>query len=367
MKTLDKYVVKNFLIGYLIAFLVLMGLRIMIDLFVNLDEFTENISMGTMAVLKNVAVYYSRQSVLYFRDFSGMITVVAAVFSLGKMTKNNELVAVMASGTSLKRLIAPIVFLSLVFTGLHVIDQEIIIPPMAEELVCSQDSVGKDLNYDMWFLADSSGSLFCSPKFEVRESVMFDPTIIIRKPRRNSVVWDVRGIIRADSARYDHKSKSWIFKNGTFQTVSQQLQRQSFRRIDSLPSDLTPADIPVRRKSAHMDLLSSYDLVKLARQNPKDLARLYAQKNFRITDPIIDVVMLMIALPVLVCRDPKNMKSAVMISFVLTSLCFMITFVCKILAGETVLFNRTLPEVWAWLPIFIFLPAAFIELDAMKT
>ena len=31
-----------------------------------------------------------------------MITVVAAVFSLGKMTKNNELVAIMASGSEPK-------------------------------------------------------------------------------------------------------------------------------------------------------------------------------------------------------------------------------------------------------------------------
>ena len=40
MKILDKYIAKNFLIGYVIAFCVLIGLRVIIDLFVNLDEFT---------------------------------------------------------------------------------------------------------------------------------------------------------------------------------------------------------------------------------------------------------------------------------------------------------------------------------------
>ena len=40
MRILDRYVGKNFLIGYFIAFCVLTGLRIIIDLFVNLDEFT---------------------------------------------------------------------------------------------------------------------------------------------------------------------------------------------------------------------------------------------------------------------------------------------------------------------------------------
>ena len=37
MKILDKYVAKNFLIGYAIAFGVLIGMRITIDLFANLD------------------------------------------------------------------------------------------------------------------------------------------------------------------------------------------------------------------------------------------------------------------------------------------------------------------------------------------
>ena len=52
MKTLDKYVTKNFLTGYLIAFAVLMGLRIMIDVFVNIDEFTEraDLTVGQSAL-----------------------------------------------------------------------------------------------------------------------------------------------------------------------------------------------------------------------------------------------------------------------------------------------------------------------------
>jgi hypothetical protein len=76
--------------------------------------------------------------------------------------------------------------------------------------------------------------------------------------------------------------------------------------------------------------------------------------------------MLMISLPILVCRDPKTMKSAILISFSATAACFVTTFVCKMLATEVV-FDRLMPEIWAWLPVFIFLPVAIVELDAMKT
>ena len=50
----------------------------------------------------------------------------------------------------------------------------------------------------------------------------------------------------------------------------------------------------------------------------------------------------------------------------MTALCFVTTFLCKLLATEYV-FNRVMPELWAWLPVFIFLPIAFVELDSMKT
>lgn len=368
MKILDKYVAKNYLTGYMISFLVLMGLRIMIDLFVNLDEFTENSKISTAQVLLNIAIYYGRGSFLYFRDFGGMITVVAAVFSLGKMTKHNELTAIMASGVSLKRVIAPILLLSLIFTGIQVFNQEFIIPPMADKLVRTQDSVDETLFYDMWFLSDSNGNLFCSPQYMVKEETIHTPAIITRTRKEpNSLLWDVTGVIKADTAQYDNKSHAWILKNGMYLSVSRKFADKAYQPIESIPSDLLPKDIPVRRQSAHMDLLSSYDLMRLARQNPKDMPRLYAQKNFRITDPVINIIMLMISLPILVCRDPKGLKSAVFVSFGLTSFCYVLTFVSKILASDIAIAGKVMPELWAWLPIFIFVPIAFIELDSMKT
>jgi hypothetical protein len=74
----------------------------------------------------------------------------------------------------------------------------------------------------------------------------------------------------------------------------------------------------------------------------------------------------MVCLPILVCRDPKSMKTAIMISFATTGACFIVTFACKMLATEAV-FDRVIPEFWAWLPVFIFAPIAFLELDSMKT
>jgi lipopolysaccharide export system permease protein len=376
MKILDRYVAKSFIIGYVIAFCVLIGLRIITDLFIKLDEFTEHAELSTFAIIKNVFIFYGLNCTLYFRDFAGMITAVAAAFSFGRMVRSNELVAVMASGISLKRIIAPVVFLALLFTGLLVIDQELIIPPLADKLVRSHDDLPGQESYDVRFISDGNGSLINSQKFDVGTRTLHNPSILLRRLTDRAGVWEIIGSINAEKAIDKDNNGRWnlfswdpktdeLLEYGLLEKVG---ARAAPERIEYYGSDITAKDIPVRRKSEHKTLLSSIQLSRLERQKTqiRDLAQLSSQKHFRITDPIINLVMLMLSLPLLVCRDPKSMKSAVMISFAITGACFITTFVCKILATEVV-FDRVVPALWAWLPVFIFLPIAFIELDSMKT
>ncbi len=366
MKILDKYIAKNFLIGYGIAFCVLIGMRIVIDLFVYLDEFTEHANLGIIAVAKNILIFYCLNTTLYFRDFAGTITVVAAAFSLGKMVRLNELVAIMASGVGLKRVIGPIVLLGLLLTGLLVIDQELVIPSLGDKLVRGPDDIPGQERYDVWFLADGQGSLICSPDFSVKTSTLHQPTIIIRRNTKPGI-WEVVGQVSATKAVDVDKNGEWVLTNGKFIAKD---SAKGPRPISYYISDVTAKDIPVRRKSEHKTLLSWHQLAALAKQAQQgakitDLRQLYSQKHFRVTDPIINLTMLLVCLPILVCRDPKSMKSACLTSFFMVGVCFIATFICKMMAPEAGSFYAI--GFWSWLPVFIFLPAAFIELDLMKT
>ncbi len=377
MKILDKYIAKSFLTGYVIAFCVLMGLRMIIDVFVNLDEFTENANLGAMAVIWNILTYYALRSTLYFRDFAGMIIVVAAAFSLGKMVRYNELTAMMASGVSLKRVIAPIVILSTLLTALLIVDQEIIIPPLSDKLVRGPDAVPGRERYDVWFITDANGALICSQSFDVGTATLKQPVIITRYRKPDSAIWEPTGYIDAEAAKYDTHSGAWQLSKGRFTPIvsvgrdagdsAEQPASLSPRPITSFLTDIMPRDIPVRRKAEHKALLSFRQLSALERQGTKvkDLADLASQKHFRVTDPILSLIMLMVCLPTLVCRDPKAMKSAIAVSFAITTACLVVGFFCKLLAGEE-LFGIA-AQFWAWLPVFIFAPVAFIQLDSMKT
>ena len=365
MKILDKYIIKNFLIGYAIAFGVLIGLRIIIELFVNLDEFTEAQNQGTFGVLGHILYFYGIRITLYFRDFAGMITVVAATFSFGKMIRNRELVAVMASGISLKRTVVPIIISALLLTAIYIINQEFLIPPLADKLVRGEDEITGQENYDVSFISDANGTLLFSQKLDIHNNTLLSPVVLTRKKTERPGIWEVTGLILAEEGKYNSQRGLWELKNGTF---TEKVAKSAPIPVESVPIELKPTDILIRRKSAFKSMLSWTQLYALAKQGTKlkDQAQLYAEMHAHVTDPIINFVMLLISLPILICRDPKMMKNGVIISFAVTTACFVTTFICKLLATE-VIFERVIPEFWVWLPIFIFLPVAFLELDSMKT
>ncbi|MEN8126473.1 MAG: LptF/LptG family permease [Planctomycetota bacterium] len=381
MKILDRYIAKNFLYGYFIALFVMIGMFLTIDLFMNLDEFAELLgaedadgrvlTMGD--VMANIVRFYSVRCALWYKDMAGMIVVIAAVFSLTRMTRNNELVAVMASGMSLKRILAPILLLSVLLTGLVVVDQEFFIPKHAYELTRDHDEMSYEDTYSIWFIGDDKGSLFCSRQYVEKDKTFHDPFIIMRQPiEGRDEIYRVIGKIRAAKAVYDDQRGGWALTGGRRIMLGGDVDSgQAYRpeSIDFYPSNLTAADIPIRNREGFKSLLSLRQLTELE-NNPgvrtTDLAALALQKHSRITDPIINLIMLMVALPVLVCRDPKAMKTAILISFLTTLSCFLVVFICKLFATEA-FFGQPRPALWVWVPIAIFFPIAMIEIDSMRT
>ncbi len=367
MKILDRYIAVNFLIGYAIAFCVLIGLWTIIDLFVHLDEFAERADLGAWAIARNIATFYGLNMTLYFRDLAGVITVVASAFSLGRMVRTNELVAMIASGVSAQRIVGPVLVLAILFTGVWVVDQELIIPAFSDKLARDHDDVPGQESFDPQFIVDGNGSLIYSRQFDVKTASFYKPLIITRESTDRPGIWRVTGRITADSAVFNTQTGVWDLLNGVFIGTGPQ---DGVRRATTYSAPgLLPKDIPIICESKHASLFSSRQLSILAAQSTKirDVAQLSSLKHFRITDPIINLTMLMVSLPVLICRDPRMMKSRIMVSFALTATCFVVTFLCKMLATEVVIAGRVMPELWAWLPLFIFVPIAFIELDTIQT
>src|SRR6478609_6191821 len=148
MRIIDRYVLWSFLKNYLISFMVLIGLYIVLDMVFNFDELAEvqqKTAVGGVAsiisVLRNIGSYYFFQTFKIFVHLSGIIPIVAAAFTLIRLTRFNELTASLAAGVPLLRSAAPIILAGVILNVLLVADQELVIPQMIPQLVRKHDEV----------------------------------------------------------------------------------------------------------------------------------------------------------------------------------------------------------------------------------
>ncbi len=360
---LDRYVAGEFLFGYLVALGVVLGLRVMVDLFVQFDEFVEakdNIRPGLIQVVGYIAGYYGPKIFEYFRDFSGMIIMLAASFSLARMTRQNELTAILASGISLKRIVAPIVLMGFVLNLLMVADQELILPGLADKLTRSHDEVAERNVIKDIFVRDGRDNLLFAGRFDPDRLALRNVLIVLR--RQGNMI----GRITADEATWNAANKSWqlsagLFYNDDFQQGGTGLAAP----IESYPSELTPDYIWLQRHSNFKSLMSSHDLKQLVRKRQlKQIEQLEAigETHFRLADPIINMVMLLLSLPMLVSRERRSTPTALGLAIAGAGGCFVVTFICKLLAGMAIP-----PFLAAMIPIVVFTPLAILTLDSIKT
>ena len=65
MSVLDRYILRSLLVNYVIGLLVMISLYVVLDMFVNMDEFTEH-GRSVWQVLGDIANYYAPNLFLSF-------------------------------------------------------------------------------------------------------------------------------------------------------------------------------------------------------------------------------------------------------------------------------------------------------------
>ena len=363
LSIIDRYVIRSFVVNYLISLSVLIGLYVIVDLFVNLDEFTER-DIPTVDILTNICSYYGYNLFLYFSQLSGVITLVAASFTLARMQRSNELTAILASGTSLYRVAAPIVGVGLLLNMLWVANQELVLPQIAHKLARPHDDVEGRETYGVWFLDDRDNALVSAVEFFPR-SLRMKRVVIMRRDVQNMVT----GIIMADWARWNDKRRLWELDRGILIGASDE-EDSSFGQDEELgknlvatyESDLTPKEIMLRQAAQWIDFMGIRQLIALEKREASRAWIIAQAKHARFTNPFTSMILLLIGLPFFLSRVPRNVLVSAALSLGVCSSCFVFNFIAQNLVSESL--NPALP---AWTPLILFGPVAVVLLDRIKT
>ena len=185
IKKLDWYIIKKFIGTYIFSIILIISISIVFDVNENLAKFTQY-----QAPFRAIAFDYYANFVPYFANlFSPLFVFIAVIFFTSKLAGNSEIISMLASGISFKRIMRPYmiscVLISLVtfYLGAYVIPHGTVIRQNFEALYKNkkkntaaenvQLQVGKGVIAYIQHYDDvhKRGYGFCLDKFENKKLV----------------------------------------------------------------------------------------------------------------------------------------------------------------------------------------------------
>lgn len=122
-KTIDRYIIRKFLGTYVFAIILLLAIVVIFDINEKLDAFLK-------APLHATIVDYFLNFIPYFANqFAPLFTFIAVIFFTSKLAMHNEIVAMLSSGMSFRRLLRPYMVSAAVIAAASFVLSAYIIPP----------------------------------------------------------------------------------------------------------------------------------------------------------------------------------------------------------------------------------------------
>ncbi len=421
MRILDRYIVKAFLTNYLLALSVMVGMYTLLDLIVNFDKFEKGATSSVLVdkdnptttasatrpatskatpaptavatgdaavddtagkssaasaidVLSDMFDYYAFQFLVIFQQVSAAIPTLAAGFTMVRMTRHHELTAMLASGVSLYRVAAPIILVSMGIAGIHVLNQEFVLsqPFIIEKLLRKHEEVNQVLTRTdrLDFVVDKDHSLISAREYDPVKKQMKDVFIVQRDENGTPIRHWV-----AETATWEIPpgdfTEAWIMRGVIYEDDqgNADARQRPAEKLDPSKSmvyssrAMSPDQLDLIFQKKAVDYLSSSQVSKLIEFSPAiNKPMLYKIMHLRFTQPLMNLIMLLIGIPFLLTREPGRLVINMFYCTAVSGIVFISTFVIFQMGG-----TQLDPLLAAWLPVLIFGPFALVMLDLIHT
>jgi lipopolysaccharide export system permease protein len=369
MNLIDRQLVYNYLKSYLVCLISLLGLYIVVDLFTNLDDFASH-HHGPEAILKAIVNYYGYKVPHIFDRLCEPIVLLAAMFTVAWVQRNNELLPLLSAGVSTRRVVRPVLLSACLMLGLSVLNQELVIPRIADRLLSSRDDPsgtkevhGLQGGYEPNGI-HIEGLTAVRKEQLVREFDCIVPDSVGGSPVR----------LHAPEARYvppgaGPRSGGWLLTGAV--TVPAQLDNWSQPKVLEminpgkyfLHTQLIDFDAITRDRKWYQ-FASTYQLrEELNKTDSPRLAAMAVLFHMRLTRPILGLILVFLGLSVILRDQNRNVFISAGMCLVLCAFFFAACFACQQLGNNDILS----PALAAWLPVLFFGPLAFVLFDAIHT
>lgn len=371
MTTLDRMTLVSYFRSYLIVLVSLLSLYVVLDLFTNIDTFGRSGKFAS--VLDHVFRYYRTQIALIFDRMAEPITLLAGMFTVAWMQRNNELLPQLSAGIPTRRVIRPVLIGVAITLSFGTINQEFIIPDIADQLAVPRDDPEGTRAVVLAGAYDPSGlhvegmAGFRKDKRVINFCATFPEYLPGGQPSPSGMVH-----VTAEEAWYipengEAQSGGWLLKHTTPKTFDLRPPPPNLTVLDPGKFFLKTEDIDfdVVSRGASWFVYAPTPKLRglLTRAEPRRQAKVAVEFHRRITRPVAGAVLVLLALSVIL-RNPNRhvfISSGLCLGL---SLCFHFCGMgCKFLGDN----GYVSPPLAAWLPVLIFGPITLVSFDSIHT
>ncbi len=253
MSTLSKYILKEFLKPLFFTILVFVGLYIISQMVDEMRSFVNNKPDLILIVL-----YYLYRVPYFFVQILPMSVLLASLFSLGQLARQNELIAIRSCGIGFFKAVSPILAVSLVLVVMVLAFNELVIPytnPRASRIkrvsIEHKDDESLHLQRD-WITRSVSGNrILHAHHLDARSGTMQDVTLL---KFRDQLHMESR--IDAPTAHWI--KGHWIFMRGVLRRFDEKGRMTAYERFSklALPFRELPREF-IRQEKKDDQLLST--------------------------------------------------------------------------------------------------------------
>jgi lipopolysaccharide export system permease protein len=367
MNLLDRQLIRSYIKAYLVCLVSLLSLYIVVDLFTNVDDFAGN-KRGLSAILRHISFYYGYKIAQIFDYLCEMIVLLAAMFTVAWMQRNNELLPLLSAGISTRRVVRPILFSASAMVLLSIVNQEMVIPPIGNFLIYPRDDPNGERDVEAHGVFEPNGILIKGERASRRNMMVKPFSCVIPESLAGTLT-----LLQAREAYYYPPGDGPCGGGGWLLAGTEPRELEGFnnpRILQSLDSGkyfLHTEEVDfeaLTRSRTWFVFTSTYRLLQeLNQPDSTRLASMAVLFHMRLTRPILGLLLVVMGLAVILRDQNRNVFINTALCLVLCAAFFAARFTFKHL-GDTEILS---PALSAWIPVFVFGPLSFVLFDAIHT
>ncbi len=277
IKRIDQYIIKKYLGTFFLAIALIISISMIFDVSENIDDFiTKN------APLKAIILDYYLNFIPYYANlFSALFTFIAVIFFTSKMAYNSEIIAILASGVSYKRLMRPYMIASGVIALMSYGLGNFVIPSATDarvnfrntyinnEFVNVDKNIHRQLEPGMYVYMQSYNNKFdVGYKFSIEK---FNGKKLVSK-------------LMAESIKWDREKKKWVIQNYYIRDLSGPQEVIKTGTVLEMELRMLPADFGQQNsKEETMDYWQINAYIKDLKLRGVDNVARYEQESYKRT------------------------------------------------------------------------------------